>query len=182
MAERIRVREREPSAGKVIPWRVGREHCKKFLTRGLTGKVVISPDEREWEQGPQAKNKRFIYEELFDDTALTDWWIFMQDIRVHSGSHRHQGGLVIYCIEGSGYSLVDGVKVPWEAGDLLLLPLKPGGVEHQHFNNNPNESCKWMAFIYLPFWDGLATNLEIMKTHPDWDGTGQPDPFGRAAP
>ena len=74
---------------------------------------------------------RFIYEGLFDDTALHDWWVFMQDIRVHSGAHTHPGGLIIYVLEGAVHTVVDGVRHEWKEGDLLLLPIKPGGVEHR---------------------------------------------------
>src|SRR5439155_811034 len=78
---------------------------------------------------------------------LVDWNVFVQDIRVHSGKHRHQGGLVIYIMEGEGYSVVDGERHDWEAGDLLLLPVKKGGVEHQHFNKDDAHPAKWIAFI-----------------------------------
>ena len=70
------------------------------------------------------------YSGITPEAVLDDWNIFVQDIKVHSGKHRHQGGLVIYIIEGEGWSEVDGERHDWEAGDLLLLPLKPGGVEH----------------------------------------------------
>src|ERR1700719_2851203 len=73
----------------------------------------------------------------FKDTPLQHWRVFIHDIRTRSGKHRHQGGLVIYVLEGRGYSVVDGERKDWEKGDLVLLPMKPGGVVHQHFNLNP---------------------------------------------
>ena len=30
-------------------------------------------------------------------------------------------------IDGTGYSIVDGERVDWEKGDLVLLPLRPDG-------------------------------------------------------
>ena len=59
-------------------------------------------------------------------------------------------------ITGKGYSVVDGERIDWQAGDLLLLPIKPGGVEHQHFNINPGSECRWIAFSYMPFFDHVA--------------------------
>jgi hypothetical protein len=124
------------------------------------------------------RNYRYLFEGLHEDTALGNWWVFAKDIRVHSGAHRHQGGLVIYVVEGSGYSVVEGVREDWEAGDLLLLPLKPGGVEHQHFNDKPGTSCKWVAFTYIPCHDALATRVEMTKDSPDWVAAGKASMVG----
>ena len=101
---------------------------------------------------------------------MDDWNIFVQDIKVHSGKHRHQGGLVIYILEGEGWSEVDGERHDWEAGDLLLLPIKPGGVEHQHFNTDPDTPCRWLAFIHWPTLDHLASPAEQLEDSPTWGG------------
>src|SRR5690242_9499378 len=69
-------------------------------------------------------------------SALNQWLVFQHDIHTHSGKHRHQGGLAIFVLEGEGYTEVDGVRIDWEAGDLILLPIKPDGCEHQHFNRH----------------------------------------------
>jgi hypothetical protein len=104
----------------------------------------------------------------FPDTPLQDWLVFINDVRTHSGKHRHQGGLVIYVIEGKGYSIVDGERKDWESGDLLLLPLKRGGVEHQHFNTEADKPCRWVAFIYLPLMDEVAMEMTQIAVSPDF--------------
>src|SRR5436190_24386272 len=134
MAERIRTRDPEPKQVDGAGYWMGQARSKRIRERAANGKIVVSTTDREWELGPMGRNYRFIYEGLFDDTALSNWWVFMQDVKVHSGSHRHQGGLIIYVLEGRGYSIVEGQRCDWKAGDLLLLPITPGGVEHQHFN------------------------------------------------
>ena len=179
MAERLRVREREPGFREAAGYWVSVERSEQLLERGRTRKIVVTADEREWELGPMAVTYRYIFEGLHDDTALGNWWVFANNIRIHTGGHRHQGGLIIYVVEGSGYSMVDGVKEEWEAGDLLLLPLKPGGVEHQHFNNDPSVPCKWVAFIYLPYWDGLASTNVLTQDSPDWQAAGKSSAVGK---
>jgi gentisate 1,2-dioxygenase len=86
----------------------------------------------------------------------------------HSGKHRHQGGIMLYVIEGEGYTVVDGEKVEWEKGDLIVLPVKPDGCEHQHFNKEPGKPAKWMAFRYHPFSAILGNLFEHVEDRPDW--------------
>jgi gentisate 1,2-dioxygenase len=69
-------------------------------------------------------------------------------------------------ITGKGYSVVDGERVDWQAGDLLLLPIKPGGVEHQHFNLQPGADCRWIAFSYMPFFDHVGSEFTQTEVSP----------------
>ncbi|MBI4320780.1 MAG: cupin domain-containing protein [Chloroflexi bacterium] len=156
--ERVRTREREPSSQDSY------ERLLKYLydlrDRAFKGRIVIPADEQRWEKTRQGQIKYFIARGADTNSALRDWVVFIHDIRLHSGKHRHQGGLVIYVIEGEGYTEVDDEKFEWEAGDLLLLPIKEGGVVHKHYNKRPGENCKWMAFIYRPFGDELGSYIE----------------------
>lgn len=121
------------------------------------GKILIRGGDRPWEQTRQGRIRYYLSREALQDTAFKDWSVFVHEIRSQSGRHRHQGGLVIYVIEGKGYTVINDRRVDWEAGDLLLLPIRPGGVEHQHFNADPERPAKWIAFIYKPFFDELGS-------------------------
>ena len=44
--------------------------------------------------------------------------------------HRHVGAAINYYFAGKGYSVVEGVKYPWKAGDLMLSA--PGWAVHNH--------------------------------------------------
>lgn len=46
--------------------------------------------------------------------------------------HRHTSASINYHISGHGYSVVDGARVDWKAGDLLLSA--PGWSEHAHYH------------------------------------------------
>lgn len=143
--------------------------------RSFTGDVVIHGKEQPWVMGRQAKVRYYLvpsrYHEGPQEAAVDDWTIFIQDVGAHSGMHRHQGGLVIYILEGEGYSVVDGVRHDWEAGDLLLLPIKPGGVEHQHFNKYDDKPAKWIAFINVQVFEWGASDMVQIKDHPEWAKT-----------
>jgi hypothetical protein len=48
-------------------------------------------------------------------------------------------------LEGTGYTVIDGVKYPWKAGDLVSLPLRADGIIVQHFNTDPAKPAKFIA-------------------------------------
>jgi len=79
---------------------------------------------------------------------------------------------VIFVLEGKGYTVVDGQRCDWEKGDLILLPIRPGGVEHQHFNLNGGEPSRWTAFIYKPFHDEVAHGMEQREESPEFRRSG----------
>lgn len=169
MAEREGQRVKEPEAQQLSHYEINYINSAKNRQRALEGKVVIKGGERPFQQSRQGVSKHFLNKAI-EDTALQGWGVFIADIRVHNGKHRHQGGLAIYVIEGSGYTVVDGVRHDWEAGDLLLLPTKPQGVTHQHFNAEPGKSCKWLAMIYKPFKEAMGDMMEQKEVAPGWKG------------
>lgn len=169
--ERTRIRERGPlPTGNLERYMQSR---KQFDQRQMMGPVVIRKSDREFEVNRQGRLMYFLDPVNFKDTPLQDWAVFVHDVRTHSGKHRHQGGLVIYVIEGVGYSVVDDERVDWKKGDLLLLPIRAGGVEHQHFNAVPGNPCLWVAFVYIPIFDYLASELTQLKVSTEYEASNQ---------
>ncbi len=156
--------ENEPGAEGLAEFH--QKSRRAFIQRNLTGQLLIKSTEREWELSKQSRSKYFLYPRYFSNTALQEWHVFMQDIKTHSGKHRHQGGLAIFVLEGRGYSILDGQRKDWKKGDLILLSIKPQGVEHQHFNTEPGAACRWMAFIFIPFYDQIASYTQALELSP----------------
>jgi len=169
--EREKIREREPEQQD------RGEDYEKTLNlyaqerdRAQTGKIVIRARDIPWRQNRQALVKTFLSSHGISDTAATNWICFIHDIKVHSGKHRHQGGIQLFILEGEGSTTVDGDKFDWEKWDLVILPVKPRGCEHQHFNKTPGKTAKWMAFQYDPFNKPLGNMFEQVENAPDWKG------------
>lgn len=167
--EKERVREREPDQQQ------DGKHYEEVLRinaearqRARTGKIVIKGKEVPWQQNRQSLVKTFLSFHGITDTAARNWTCFIHDIKVHSGKHRHQGGIQLFVLEGEGCTVVDGKKVEWEKWDLIVLPVKPNGCEHQHFNKEPGKPAKWMAFQYYPFTEVLGNMFEQVEDSPDW--------------
>jgi mannose-6-phosphate isomerase-like protein (cupin superfamily) len=164
--QQTRVRQREPAQQNT--YEMSMKDRREFLDRQAHGKMVVKASDRPWEQNRQGRIKFYLHPQGFKDTALRDFKLFVHDIQRHSGKHVHQGGLVLYVLEGRGYTMVDGERVDWKKGDLILLPIKPGGVEHQHYNVEPGTPCKWMALIYDPYFDRLGSELTQREESPEY--------------
>jgi len=167
--ERERVREKEP-----VQKDQG-EHYEATLRlnaeareRAKTGKIVIRGKEIPWRQNRQSLVKTFLSWHGISDTALTDWTCFIHDIKRHSGKHRHQGGIQLFVLEGEGRTELDDQTVQWEKWDLIILPVKPGGCVHKHYNKVPGTPAKWMAFMYNPFSAVLGNMFDQVEDSPDF--------------
>jgi hypothetical protein len=165
---RVSPRYGEPEPPLADDYEPTLKHFFDERDQALAAKIIVAGDERQWIQSRGGWAKTYI-NSAFDPTSPTkDWILFMQKFRTHNCKHRHQGGLVIYVIEGQGYTEVDDEVVEWKAGDLLLLPIKENGVEHRHHNKRPGESCRWMAFIYMPYCRELGFYIEHKEDSPDY--------------
>jgi quercetin dioxygenase-like cupin family protein len=167
MAEFERTRTREREAPTQNNYELAMQRSRERAERNMTGRVVCKQADC-----PQmlTRQGRLRYYLAFgvEDTPLRDWIVFTHEIRTISGKHRHQGGLIIYVIEGKGYSVVDGERCDWEKGDLVLLPLREKGVEHQHFNVDPDKPSVWMAFIHEPTHDHVASEMTQTEVSPEY--------------
>ncbi|HEV8021910.1 MAG TPA: hypothetical protein VGP41_11635 [Candidatus Lustribacter sp.] len=94
--------------------------------------------------------------------------------------HRHTAAAINYYFEGSGYSIVEGTRFDWKAGDLMLSA--PGWAIHNHASNGAPVyeltiqdsplniamgSLLWQENLSQPLAvlgaeDGFATNRETV--------------------
>ncbi len=139
---------------------------KEMKQRALTGVKVIRGKDNPFALNRQGYIRHYAHEER-TDLACPNWAIFSHDIRVHSGRHRHQGGYHLFVIKGVGYTTVDGIRYDWKEGDLILLPIKKGGVVHQHFNLDGKPS-RWVAFNHLRFAETYGRFREQKEVIPDY--------------
>lgn len=166
MPERVRERGREPEP-TFSNYEFQLKRYADLLNQSKKGKKVVRWRDLPWEKSRQGSLKYYCTEAI-KDVAAIGWAVFQQRITKHSGKHIHQGGLVIYVIDGKGYTIIDGVRYDWKKGDLIVLPFKPGGVEHQHFNDSPDKPAHWVAFRFYPWMDFVAGSITQVETHEDW--------------
>ena len=168
MAELERTRERERPPLQDNPYERTLKYRKEQRERNEKGPIVIKKSERQVFMARQGRLRFFLDPMFYTDVPLLQWRVFTHEIRTKSGRHRHQGGLVIYVLEGKGYSIVEGERMDWEKGDLVLLPLSSNEVEHQHFNLDPEKPALWAAFIHIPIQEHLASDLQQVENSPEF--------------
>lgn len=165
--ERERLLEKEPI--QKTKYEQMLEFYQKWQERQKNGELVVHGNEKKYVETRQGWLKYYL--SPFDtETALDSWTVFEHDIRTQSGRHRHQGGIIIYVLEGTGISEVDGKYYDWKAGDLLLLPIQQNGVAHQHWNKDANSSCKWIAFRDMLVAPYIANAIDQLQESSDITG------------
>lgn len=165
--ERVRQLEPQPQPVQIDPWyeqMLARD--RENAQRRESGAIFLRGAEQPWRQNRQSRVKYFL-NILKPDTAISDMNVFVHEIWKHSGMHRHQGGLAIYVLDGRGHTIVNGVSEEWEAGDLLLLPLAPGGLDHQHFNDT-DAPARWLALVFKPWHEVIGNQMVQISQSPQW--------------
>lgn len=163
------------------------ERRNEYTRRQFEDPIVIEQQDVVREMSAMGECMYYLDSGVYPKRALSDWRSFVMDMPTSTGKHTHQGGLVIYVLEGAGWSVLDGVKEEWVAGDLLLLPIKAGGVEHQFFNARPGSPCRWLSAINVPMFNNLGSEFTQQDYAAEYGlGSGQPDgwvpPYLRPAP
>ncbi|MCG3153093.1 MAG: hypothetical protein GEEBNDBF_02402 [bacterium] len=68
--------------------------------------------------------------------------------------HRHTYESVIVILEGSGYSLIEGERLDWQAGDAIYTPR---WAWHSHINSGTTE-VRYLSITNMP----MLANLGLM--------------------
>lgn len=111
-----------------------------------TAVQVVRRDELPVETNRQGLMRWYLHPAV-KDTILSTLMFFEQEIPPgsRSGRLKFQGGQVLYVLKGKGHTLIDGVKHPWEAGDVINLPLRRDGIVVQHVNDDEAIPAKLIA-------------------------------------
>ena len=99
--------------------------------------AVVPYKDLPWEINRQGIMRWYLHP-IMEDTMINPFIFYVQEIPPgsRSGRVKTQGSRVFYIWEGKGYTVMDGVKHYWEAGDIVQIPLRPMGIIYQHFNGD----------------------------------------------
>jgi hypothetical protein len=73
---------------------------------------------------------------------------------------------MLYVLEGTGYSEIDGRRYDWEAGDAVHVP--PRMTLHEHFNDSDARTRTLriefgIRFFYESLWQGYAKIQDTLE-------------------
>jgi len=174
VVERVVERGKEPEPQELVYDTMYRKR-EAWVQKMREATVVVRARDRDWEQNRQGLLKYFVNELVWDKLGIPYWAVFIHQVKRHSGKHKHKGGVIIYVLEGVGYTVVNGVRWDWKAGDLIILPVNPDGNEHQHFNSDPSKPAFWAAFYWHPFYQAVGMYVQQKEASPDWKGSLLPE-------
>lgn len=131
----------EPGQPKIIDWDLPQDHPSNPMRGGHRDWVRLYMD-REGKNG--FKNRELELSNVMGDLPGR-----------HGGKHAHMEAM-LYILEGEGYTVVDGVKVPWKKGSLLHV--QGPQTEHQHFNTGtvPTAMLRFAPGIRFAFFQSIA--------------------------
>ncbi len=76
----------------------------------------------------------------------------------HTGKHKH-GEESIHIVQGSGFSVINGVRYDWKKNSTLQIPF---GAEHQHFNTGTETVRYFSAMsVHLEYFCGLHRHTQL---------------------
>ncbi len=70
-----------------------------------------------------------------------------------SNRHRHTYETVAYILEGRGYSMIEDIKIEWQAGDAIYIPT---WAWHHHVNLDENKPARYLACENAPLLQNLG--------------------------
>lgn len=79
----------------------------------------------------------------------------------HTLSHRHNNSSVYVCIEGSGHTIINGVKHEWSESDVFCIPSNHW---HEHVNASDSEDAVIYCVTDAPAMEKLGLLWEEQKT------------------
>lgn len=100
---------------------------------------------------------------LTGNPVMKTFSCWMQMIRpgVHTQAHQEVCSTVYFVFEGSGYSVIDGVRFDWKKGDLFVIP---NWKLHEHVNTSSDKRALLFSINDRPTMEALDKYREQAYT------------------
>ena len=123
------------------------------------GAWLIKGKDLPWEHNRQGKMQWYLHPAL-EDTSIRSMIFFRQEIPPggRTGAQKTPGGSILYILEGRGYTILNGTRHQWKAGDIVNLPLLEEGCTYQHFNAD-QDAPVLMVGCYANHLDAIGVDM-----------------------
>ncbi|MFC2003067.1 hypothetical protein ACFLV4_03885 [Chloroflexota bacterium] len=135
-----------------------------------TARPIVRFKDLPWEENSLGRIRWYMHPNI-NDTAMRSLLLYVQEIPPgsRSGKVKWQGGFAFYVWKGKGYTVINDEKHEWEEGDIFVLPVLEGGLVYQHFNSDPENSCRLIAVapnVFEALGVDLGMGLEQLEDAP----------------
>jgi len=117
-------------------------------------KKVIRAEELRWEEDRMARSALLISKYTGFNLKSLHAFLAEMPAGASTGKHRHTSEALMYALEGEAYTIIDGERIDWKAGDCLAVPAM---CWHQHFNASAEKPFRYLAATNYP----MTVNLGI---------------------
>ena len=124
---------------------------------------IYSSSKVAWKGGPELYGKHIISPAHANVAQSIETHIEVYAPGAYGQKHGHLNSAVFYVLKGHGYDIHDGKKIPWKAGDVMLVE---NGCVHQHFNDSETEECIHLVFKAKPLFLFMHLLLQKMVEWP----------------
>ena len=125
------------------------EKLKTFLPQKLVHKQVESGEVSE-KFSSERKHPVHIVDLPSHSISMTIGGLLPGD---RSNRHRHTYETVAYILEGRGYSMIEDIKIEWQAGDAIYIP---SWAWHHHVNSDEDKPARYLACENAPLLQNLG--------------------------
>jgi gentisate 1,2-dioxygenase len=88
-------------------------------------------------------------------------WVQMIRPGARLKAHRHTGSAVYYVVQGTGETIIDGVRFAWGRGDVVVLP---SWALHEHANTSSRDAAILFSIQDRPVLEALGLYREEAMT------------------
>lgn len=145
--------------------------AKAERDRIAAGADLITRDDAVAEVNPMGSMRWYLHPYL---EAPSTRALYFHELEIPEGSRSGklfcQGGMVHLVLSGHGYTVVDGVRHPWEEDDAIVIPIKEDGVTYQHFNDGIGTVRMLVSWPNLDSAVGPegGVAMEVVEPCPEW--------------
>lgn len=108
-----------------------------YRERARKGALKVAEEDAVLETNEHATMRWYVHPD-FDHVVDRNTLVYRYEIEPHgeTGLQSRQGNVVSFVVSGHGYTLMNGKKHAWKAGDVIGMPPLPNGVTFKHVNES----------------------------------------------
>jgi gentisate 1,2-dioxygenase len=117
------------------------------------GRIMIRASEMKWENDKMVRSALMVSSMTGFALKTLHSWVGEILPGGHTGKHRHTSEAIMLALSGDGYSVIDGKRYDWSAGDAIVMPSMTW---HQHFNASDTKPFRFYAATNYPLTENIG--------------------------